>query len=309
MSRLNTTSCWRSPSRCPCRSGASPRSTSRAIGTVTVESPQGTTSIDATMKQAGEKLTGTITSPMGAVDFTGKVIKDALNVSYTLDLQGNSIEFTMTGTVAGDSITGNLELRRPGRVPWTAKTQDSGVGCRLDAAACRGGCGRGPGDDDRLGWKPTDVTGKWDVTFNMARQSDARDRELHADGDKVTGTISSQAGEMPVAGTMTGSALKLEFKVETPQGEMADSDDRRSRRRPAHRQGAASPAWARRTGRPRAPSNLQLRHDKNYRVRCAGRFDSWSLVVAVASCERRWRRTSPSSSRPSSPTARSGTRA
>ena len=39
-------------------------------------------------------------------------------------------------------------------------------------------------------------------------------------GDKVTGTISSQAGETAVAGSMSGSALKLEFNVETPQGQI-----------------------------------------------------------------------------------------
>src|SRR3990167_5793445 len=77
---------------------------------VSVESPQGAATIDATMKQTGEDLTGTMTSPMGSAEFKGKVVKDALNVTYTLDLQGNSIQITMTGTVAGDSIDGNLNV-------------------------------------------------------------------------------------------------------------------------------------------------------------------------------------------------------
>ena len=38
------------------------------------------------------------------------------------------------------------------------------------------------------------------------------------EGEKVTGTIASQAGETPVNGTMSGQALKLTFNVETPQG-------------------------------------------------------------------------------------------
>jgi len=38
---------------------------------------------------------------------------------------------------------------------------------------------------------------------------------------KVTGTISSQTGETAVTGVMAGSALKLDFNVETPQGQIA----------------------------------------------------------------------------------------
>ena len=84
---------------------------------VNIDSPAGPATIDLTMKQAGEDLTGTVTSPMGSVDFKGKVLKDALNVSYTMNVQGNSIEITMTGTVAGDAITGNLDFGGLGAVP------------------------------------------------------------------------------------------------------------------------------------------------------------------------------------------------
>ena len=42
--------------------------------------------------------------------------------------------------------------------------------------------------------------------------------DIKQDGDKVTGTISSPAGEVPIAGTITGRSLKLDFEAETPQG-------------------------------------------------------------------------------------------
>jgi hypothetical protein len=185
--------------------------------TVTVESPQGTTSIDATMKQAGEDLTGTITSPMGAVDFKGKVIKDALNVSYTLDLQGNSIDIQMTGTVAGDSITGNLNFGGMGDVPWTAKKKTAAAIAAAALTAPAAAAAAAPATNGSVG-STTDVTGKWDITFNMAGNPMPATANFTQTADKVTGTISSQAGETAVAGTMTGSALKLEFNVETPQG-------------------------------------------------------------------------------------------
>jgi len=189
--------------------------------TVTVESPQGTTSIDAAMKQAGEDLTGSITSPMGSVDFKGKVIKDALNVNYTLNLQGNSIEITMTGTVAGDSITGNLNFGGMGDVPWTAKKKTAAPAAASTPPPAAAAAAPAPATTTTASvGSTTDVTGKWDVTFNMAGNPMPATANFTQTADKVTGTISSQAGETPVAGTMTGSALKLEFNVETPQGQI-----------------------------------------------------------------------------------------
>lgn len=190
--------------------------------TVTVESPQGTTSIDATMKQTGEDLTGSITSPMGAVDFKGKVVKDALDVSYTLNLQGNNIEIKMTGTVAGDSITGNLNFAGMGDVPWTAKrkTAASAAVASAPPPAAPAPAAAAPATSAPVG-STTDVTGKWDITFNMAGNPMPATANFTQTADKVAGTISSQAGETAVAGTMTGSALKLEFNVETPQGQIS----------------------------------------------------------------------------------------
>ena len=185
---------------------------------VTVESPQGTTSIDATMKQAGEDLTGSITSPMGSVDFKGKVIKDALNVKYNLELQGNSIEITMTGTVAGDSITGNLNFGGMGDVPWTAKKKAAASAAAASTPPAAAAAAA-PAAIASAG-STTDVSGKWDITFNMAGNPMPATANFTQAADKVTGTISSQAGETAVAGTMTGSALKLEFNVETPQGQI-----------------------------------------------------------------------------------------
>lgn len=179
--------------------------------TVTVDSPQGSTSIDATMKQTGEDLAGTITSPMGSVDFKGKVVKDALNVAYTLELQGNSIQITMTGTVAGDSITGNLNFGGLGDVPWSAKRKPAGSTAPAAANAAPAAAPAG---------STTDVSGKWDITFNMAGNPMPATGNFTQTGDKVTGTIASQAGETAVTGVMAGSALKLDFKVETPQGQI-----------------------------------------------------------------------------------------
>jgi hypothetical protein len=175
---------------------------------VTVESPQGPVTIDAMMKQAGEELTGTIVSPMGSVDFKGKVIKDAIEVAYTMDMQGNAVQITMTGKVAGDSIAGNFSFGGLGEVPWTAKRKVPAGAAAAPAAAAEAAPAGGV----------SGLSGKWDITFNMGGNPMPATASFTQAGDKVSGTLSSQAGETAVSGTLTGQALKLAFTFETPQG-------------------------------------------------------------------------------------------
>jgi hypothetical protein len=177
----------------------------------TVESPQGPSTIDLTLKQVGEALTGTVTSPMGSVDFKGTVVKDALSVSYTLNLQGNSIEITMTGTVAGNAITGNLDFGGLGQVPWTAKRKPASVQSAPQAATAAPAPAAAGGGE---------ISGKWDITFNMGGNQMPGSATFTQTGDKVTGTLTSLAGGVPVSGTMTGKTLKLEFNVPTQQGDV-----------------------------------------------------------------------------------------
>jgi hypothetical protein len=180
---------------------------------VTIESPQGPATVDLSMKQAGEALTGTVTSPMGSVDFKGKVLKDALNVSYTMNVQGNSIEITMTGTVAGDAIAGNLDFGGLGQVPWTAKRKTASAAPASRAASAAPSpapAAAGAGE----------ISGKWDITFNMGGNQMPASATFTQAGDKVTGTITSLAGGVQVSGTMTGKTLKLEFNIPTQQGDI-----------------------------------------------------------------------------------------
>src|SRR5262245_54214704 len=190
---------------------------------VTIDTPQGAQTIDATMKQAGEELTGTIVTPMGSVDFKGKMINDALDIAYTLDIQGNAIEMKMTGKLAGDTINGNLSLGPLGEVPWTAKRKGAaGAPAAATAAAAAPAAATATAAasaaSSETGGKG--VTGKWDITFNMAGNPMPASGTFTQAGDKVTGTLSSQGGETPVTGTIAGNALKLAFTVETPQGNL-----------------------------------------------------------------------------------------
>lgn len=62
------------------------------------------------------------------------------------------------------------------------------------------------------------VSGDWTLTINGPQGATDADVTFKQDGDKVTGTMSSMAGETNVAGTVTGSSLALAFNVVTPNG-------------------------------------------------------------------------------------------
>ena len=187
---------------------------------VTIDTPQGAQTIDATMKQAGEELTGTIVTPMGSVDFKGKMINDALDVAYTLDLQGNAIEIKMTGKLAGDSLAGNLNFGGLGDIPWTAKRKAAGATAAATATASAAApaaaatCGSVSGDrregrDGQVGYH-----------VQHGRQPDARVGQLHPgrrQGQRHAGHPGRRDADHR---HHCRESLKLAFSVETPQGNL-----------------------------------------------------------------------------------------
>ncbi len=181
---------------------------------VTVDSPQGAATIDAAFKQAGEAVTGTVTSPMGSVEFKGTLVNNAITVNYRLDLQGNLLDIVMNGTVAGDSMEGNLVIAGMGELPWKAKRKAPGAAAAGTTAATTAAAPAAPVD-------PGNISGKWNVMLSMAGAGEfPLTITLAQAGEKVTGTMSSAMGETAVAGTMIGTALKLDFVAATPQGDI-----------------------------------------------------------------------------------------
>jgi hypothetical protein len=59
----------------------------------------------------------------------------------------------------------------------------------------------------------TNITGDWDLTVTSPQGARTAPVSLKQDGEKVTGMFKSQAGELPVEGTITGHDLKLAFTI------------------------------------------------------------------------------------------------
>jgi hypothetical protein len=180
---------------------------------VTVDGPQGKSDVEATFKQAGEKVTGEVITPMGTANFSGTLITNQLAISYSIPLQGQALEFKLAGTVDKDTMAGTLELGGLGKTSWTAK--------RKPAASVAAPAG--PAATAAPAGSLTDVSGRWDVVVTMPQGSLPLSATLKQEGDLVSGQIKSPLGDVPVAGTMVGTTLKLEFKTATPQGDMVVS--------------------------------------------------------------------------------------
>ncbi len=57
------------------------------------------------LKADGDKVTGTITNPMGETAITdGKISGDTVTFSITREMQGNTVKINYTGKVSGDEI-------------------------------------------------------------------------------------------------------------------------------------------------------------------------------------------------------------
>jgi hypothetical protein len=176
---------------------------------VTFESPQGPVSIEATFMQVGESVDGMVTTPLGAVHFTGALINNALSMASSLDLQGTKIEVTLKARLTGEALAGRLAIGGLGELPWTAKrTTDAGAGNVTPPPQ-----------------EPTsaaDVSGQWDIAMMMSDGATfATIATLKQTGEEVTGTLNGQAGTEPLTGTMVGRTLTLQFRAATSQGDAA----------------------------------------------------------------------------------------
>jgi hypothetical protein len=59
----------------------------------------------------------------------------------------------------------------------------------------------------------TNATGDWELTITSPQGSRTAPISLRQEGEKITGMFKSQAGELPVEGTINGKDLKLTFTI------------------------------------------------------------------------------------------------
>ena len=91
------------------------------IWDMTVESPQGALEVVATLKQEGEKLTGTQASQMGEVALEGTVVGNEIKYTINIDAGGQQMTIVFAGKVEGDAMNGVFDFGGMGTAAWSAK--------------------------------------------------------------------------------------------------------------------------------------------------------------------------------------------
>jgi hypothetical protein len=88
---------------------------------MSVETPNGTIENVATLKQEGEKLTGTLASQMGEIAMEGTVVGNEIKWVLNIDMGGQQVSIAFAGKVEGETMAGVFEMGGMGTAGWTAK--------------------------------------------------------------------------------------------------------------------------------------------------------------------------------------------
>jgi len=87
---------------------------------LSINGPEGVITATASLKQDGEKVTGSITSPQGTVDLTGTVNGKTLNLAFQIQGPQGALDIKVNGEVEGSDMKGIIDFGM-GMADFTAK--------------------------------------------------------------------------------------------------------------------------------------------------------------------------------------------
>jgi len=189
---------------------------------LSMTTPQGNTTVGLSLSLAGDKVSGELSSPMGAVPVTGTATGNDVALAAELAVQGMNLEFGITGKVDGDTIAGNVKVGDFGEFPFTGKRVAKTAGAAAPAAAAASAAAAPAAAPAAAASGPiTDLNGKWNIVLSIAGMGEIPAvATLKQDGEKLSGTLSGPAGDLVIAGTVTGRTVKIDFEADTPQGKL-----------------------------------------------------------------------------------------
>jgi hypothetical protein len=76
-----------------------------------INGPQGPINATATLKQEGDKVTGTFSGPQGDVEAAGTMKGNALSLAFSVNTQQGALSITLNGEVTGTSMKGVLDFQ------------------------------------------------------------------------------------------------------------------------------------------------------------------------------------------------------
>lgn len=95
--------------------------------TMTLDMSMGTATPSLDLKQDGEKISGTYTGRYGTFNLQGSLKDRAIQFSFEMGAEGQTVTMTFAGQVAddGQSMKGTATLGEMGDATWTAKREKS----------------------------------------------------------------------------------------------------------------------------------------------------------------------------------------
>jgi hypothetical protein len=184
---------------------------------VTINSPQGANTTRVAFTQDGDQVKGLFKSPNGELPFTGTMTGNELKFVFQVPFQGAALDITITGKVDAETMAGKADFGGMAEGDWTAKR------VAATAASTTTSSSSTPATTTTTTTTTSSVAGfggKWDVMLKTPAGDFPANATLADEGGKLTGTFGSQLGEVQVAGTSEGNALKLTMVAVTPQGNM-----------------------------------------------------------------------------------------
>lgn len=88
-----------------------------------VDSPQGTSNPTMILEQNGNEVTGTYQGSLGSAPLKGTVDGNSFTLNAEMSMQGMDFTLTYSGTVDGDSMSGDVDLAGMGGAGFTGERQ------------------------------------------------------------------------------------------------------------------------------------------------------------------------------------------
>ena len=157
------------------------------------------------LTRTGDKLTGTISSPLGESALQAEQKGSAVTIWFSMQGQSGAIPIELNATQEGDSLKGTTIASGSANGTWTATREKPASESTAAAPAAA------PAASSAA---PASLTGTWSVSLELPNISATPTMVLKQDGEKLTGEyVSQQYGKFPLTGTVKGSDVTIFYAM------------------------------------------------------------------------------------------------
>lgn len=161
---------------------------------VTINAPTGTNTVEAAIKQEGEKLSGVLKGRRGEVPFEGSARGKEVKVTFTIQFEGNPMVITLTGDLEGDAIKGGADFGGLATGDWSGKRKGKEAPAAPPA-------------------EKIDISGSWIFEVETSMGSGSPTFTFKQEGENLTGQYKGLFGEATLTGTVKENTVTFSFKV------------------------------------------------------------------------------------------------